>query len=532
MITIRKGLTLVGTLRLDRSPLRIGRTADADIVLDHPSVSRTHAELVRTRDAWRIADAGSTNGVIVNGERTTAANLRPGDVVEIRPFTLTYGDEQSANRSLILADSSQITQIGKRAQPPQVLVRQRLEDLYTLARLVLRRADAGALWPTIQHTLRRTLHAERCVIIGINENNAPFRLYPPARPGFDEKLGISQSVLRDVIEHREPVLVERVASDAAYAEAVSLAGTGVGSVLCVPVVIQNRVRAVVYAERQQTVDPFRVEDLSFVSAALDLAAAAVELDELQDQARELAHVRGRLAAAREIQEMLLPRPLPQPPWGRLAAHNFPADTMSGDIYDAALADDGSLVLMLADVAGKGVPAALITATLQSTLRISLLEPLDLAAIVQRLNRALESHHREGLFATMFLARWSPDGQAVEVANCGHHAPLWLRRDGTVEEFPDRIGMALGIDSEWHGEVARIDTRPYRAMTVFSDGVIEARNPKLEDFGAERARQAFEQAARTLRGDEAISQFAQAVRTFCRPGEPEDDVTILWLERES
>lgn len=531
-LIIRKGLAFVRSVPLDRSPLQIGRTPDADIQLDHQSVSRRHAQLTRTRDGWRVADAGSTNGVLLNGERITAAQLRPGDVIDIRPFTLQFNADAggATDLSLVLTDSSAITQVARRSTLPQALHRQRLEELYGLARLVMRRSESGSLWPSVQNALRRSLHAERCVVIGLDQAGQPYRLHPPrVQDAHGEPLGVSQSVLRSVVQKRESVLVERVDAHVAYAEAMSLAGAGVGSVICVPVILHNQVRAIVYADRHQTVAPFRDEDLSFVSAAVELAAAAVELDELHDQNRELAHLRGRLAAAREIQEMLLPQPIPQPRWGAVAARNYPADTMSGDIYDVHLDPQGRLVVMLADVAGKGVPASLITATLQSTLRVSLDEGADLKSTVNRLNRAIDTHHREGLFATMLLARWSADGTRIELVNCGHHAPLWLRRDGTVEEFADRIGMALGVDTEWHGQILEIDATPYRAMMVFSDGVTEARNAQHEEFGTERSKAVL--ASGSHENAEAdVEALAQAVHNFCRPGEPEDDVTILQVWR--
>lgn len=531
-LTIRKGLSHLRTLPLDGSPLRIGRSPDVEIQLDHVSVSRHHAQIRMASDGWHIQDTGSTNGVLLNGERVMDAPLRPGDVIEIRPFTLQCQSPNLAttDQSIWLVDSSAVTQIGRATPTPAALVRQRLEDLYGLARLVLRRSENGTLWDTIQAALRRSLHAERCVIIGIDGGGDMYRLCPSATDsGRDEPLQVSQTVLRNVVDKREGVLVERVDAHAAFAQAMSLAGGGIGSVICVPVVIRQKVRAVFYADRHHSVEAFRSEDLSFVAAAVDLAAAAVEIDELHDQARELAHVRGRLAAAREIQEMLFPSPIPQPGWGRIAARNVPADIMSGDIFDVARGNDGSWLVMLADVAGKGVPASLVTAALQSTLRTSVGESGGMLGLVQRMNRAIEAHRREGLFATMVLARFSADGRNVEIANCGHHAPLWLDWQGCVHEFPERIGTALGIGEVWEGRVAEFDVREFRAMTLFSDGVTEARNSAGEELGTARAQEIFK-SCDGADVDEAVRKFADQVNDYCKPLEPEDDITIVWTAR--
>lgn len=528
-IVIRKGLSLVQTHPLDHDALTIGRAPGVSVLLDHPSVSRNHAAITKRGNAWEIADSGSTNGIMINGERVNSGMIYPGDVIEIRPFTLHYESdvEQALAKSLVLSDSSAVTSLGPRTTSAHALVRQRLEELYGLASVVIKREAGGTVWPAIQTSLQKTLHAERCVLIGVDADGEFFRLHPPSKPNA-EPLHVSNSVLQDVVAKRESVLVERVAAHAQFAGAMSLAGGGVGSVLCVPVVMNERVRAVVYAERPSTAAPFRDEDLSYVTAAVDLAAAAVELDELQDKARELAHVSGRIAAAREIQEMLLPDPVPQPTWGQVAALNDPADGMSGDIYDVAMDGSGRLITMLADVAGKGVPAAFVTSALQNTLRLSIAENCSVEQTVRRMNAVLDAHQQAGLFATAILCRWSIDGTTVEIANCGHHAPLWLAGDGAVKAFPERVGIPLGVSPEWEGSVEHVDCRPYTRFVMFSDGVTEARDVADNEFGSARAEESLqklgqEPAATLARG------LADEVVSFCGELEPPDDLTIVAVQ---
>ncbi|MGE3181148.1 MAG: SpoIIE family protein phosphatase [Phycisphaerae bacterium] len=532
-LIIRKGLTLVQTLPLENDVLSVGRAPGVNVLLDHPSVSRNHAEILRRGAGWEIADKGSTNGILVNGERVQRGRIYPGDVIEIRPFTLHYQSdvEQALAKSLILSDSSAVTSLGPRNPSAHMLVRQRLEELYSLARIVIKREAGGTVWPAIQNSLQRTLQAERCVLIGVDVAGEFFRLHPPGQSTSQaDPLHVSNSVLQDVVCKQGSVLVERVAAHAQFAGAMSLAGGGVGSVLCVPVVMNNSVRAVVYAERPLNAAPFRDEDLSYVTAAVDLAAAAVELDELHDKARELAHVSGRIAAAREIQEMLLPNPVPQPAWGQVAALNEPADGMSGDIFDVALDAQGRLVTMLADVAGKGVPAAFITSALQNTLRLSLAEDCSVEQIVRRMNAALDAHQQAGLFATAILARWSADGQTVEIANCGHHAPLWLAAEGNVSAFPERVGLPLGVSPKWKGQVEQIRCEPYERFITFSDGVTEARNRVHDEYGAQRAVATLQKLGK-LPAAELAREFAKDVVQFCDGLDPPDDLTLVVVQRD-
>ncbi|MFQ5805543.1 MAG: SpoIIE family protein phosphatase [Phycisphaerae bacterium] len=531
-LVIRRDLRIVEKVELRGDVLTIGRSVKCDITLEHLSVSRYHARLERRGGRWFVVDADSMNGVLVHGEPVKEAPLSPGDIIEIRPFSLNYltGTTEPGDQSIRLADGASGTATARVSTPPTAVVRQRLDDLYSLARLVLERKDDGSLWQSIQAALQRSLSADRCVLIGLDESAAMYRLAPIASPaGRVETLDASRSVLNEVIGSRQGVLIERVGADQRVAHAASLTGRGVGSVICVPVVVEGQTKAIVYADRSQTRRPFRGEDLEFVAAAVDLAAAAVELDELQEKARELARVHGRIEAAREIQELLLPVPIPQPCWGQVAARNFPAEQMSGDIYDVAVDESGNLIVCLADVVGSGVPAALLTAVLLSTLRLSLARADELREAVRQANAAFESHSPPEAFATMVICRWSASGSVVEVANAGHHPPLWLKPDGTLDVFPERIGLPLGISETWDGRVVGYDASDVALMVLYSDGAIEARNQDGEQYGAARLSQTVARLGARSPA-EVVDALAADVRKFCRPCEPADDLTLLVVKR--
>jgi len=531
---VRRNLRHVEKVELRGSVLTVGRSRKCDITLDHPSVSRCHARLERRGDRWFVVDADSMNGVLVHGHLVKEAPLSPGDIIEIRPFSLNYltGTGEPGDQSIRLAEDLEGMTTARVSAPPTAVVRRRLEDLYSLARLVLERKDDGSLWQSIQAALRRSLSADRCLLIGLEESGALYRLAPVTRPaGPVETLEASRSVLSEVIGSRQGMLIEHVGADQRVAQAASLAGRSVGSVICVPVVVEGRTKAIVYADRSQTRAPFRDEDLEFVVAAVDLATAAVELDELHEKARELARVHGRIEAARELQELLLPSPVPQPTWGQVAARNFPAEQMSGDIYDVAVDQSGNLTVCLADVAGSGVPAAFLTAVLLSTLRLSLARGDELCEAIRHANAAFESHSPPETFATMVVGRWSPDGRSVEVANAGHHAPVWLKSDGTIDVFPERIALPLGVSESWDGGVVPYDASDVVAMVLYSDGAIEAQNQEGQQYGAERFSQAVSRLGR--RGaEEMVDALAADVRAFCRPREPTDDLTLLVVGRSS
>ncbi len=534
---IRQDLRVVKTVPLETGSLTIGRSPRCDITLDHDAVSRYHARLEKRDNGWYVVDSGSVNGMFVNGERVTEIRIGPGDVVEIRPFAMNYlGGKSTAtaepDRSVRLSDSCLAPTIVRDSSHVVRDFKQRLEDLYALSRLVIRRKENGTFWQRIHTTLQRSLSADRCVLVGVDESAGVYRLAPCQRTSESSApLELSRSVLREVIESGQSLCIQQVTEDERFADAQSLAVGAVGSVICVPVIVDGQTRAIVYADRHRSHPPFRAEDLDFVIAAVDLAATAVGMDELHAAAKELSRVRGRIEAGREMQEMLLPAPIPQPDWGEVAARNYPADQMSGDIYDVFMDAAGRLVVSLADVSGHGVPAAFVTALLQDALRQSAAYHDDLGEIIQRVNASMHTYSATGSFATMVLCRWSASGDSVEIANAGHHAPLWTDATGKVEEFPDRVGLLLGFSPTWDGEIVRRDASSDVALLLSSDGATEARNAAGDEYGvtglADRLSQSCKNSAEGI-----VAGLLDDVRQFCSPREPKDDVTLLVVKRDS
>ncbi len=535
-LMIRQDLRLVQTVPLRTDALVIGRAATCDVRLAHPDVSPVHARLHRRDDGWRIIDNDSARGMRVNGRKTSEARLVAGDVVDIRPFSMNFlgredsDDSRATDRSITLTGAGLRTTLIRDTRDPGIVIQQRLEDLYAMARLILARKENGSFWQIIHAALQRCLAADRCVLVGVDDDEGLYRLAPRARPTADEgPLGISRSVLRDTVEAGHGMLIEQVTQDARYAGAQSLVDSRSGSVICVPVVVGGKARAVVYADRQMSRVPFHPADLDFAMAAVDLAATAVSMDELQAQTRELSRIRGRIDVGREMQKMLLPDPIPQPAWGEVAALNYPADQMSGDIYDVQLDAQGRLVMSLADVSGKGVPAAFVTAILQGSYRQALAAHDDLVDVIRSVNSALDKSSPADCFATMVVCRWSADGSEVEIVNAGHHAPLWLTTDGKVDAYPERVGIPLGILPDWPDGAVRRDARGDLALVLSSDGITEGANSDGDEFGLDRMAEMLGSLAALDTGEIAQS-LTECVRTFCLPAEPADDITLVVAKR--
>jgi sigma-B regulation protein RsbU (phosphoserine phosphatase) len=237
-----------------------------------------------------------------------------------------------------------------------------------------------------------------------------------------------------------------------------------------------------------------------------------------------------LEIAREIQTWLVPSKPPEVPGGDIAFATRPQNSVAGDYYDAfyptlSAAEGGKLMLVMADVAGKSVPAALLMATLQASLRTVAGEDAPLADLVARLNRYASAHSLDGLrFTTAILGQYDPRTRRLNYVNAGHNAPILRRTDGKLEKL-EVGGMPLGIASSATFETAEIDLRAGDALILYTDGVVEAFNHIGEEFGNER----WFAAIRVLppgSAQDSLLYLMRGVDAFVGATRQSDDITCL------
>jgi serine phosphatase RsbU (regulator of sigma subunit) len=218
-----------------------------------------------------------------------------------------------------------------------------------------------------------------------------------------------------------------------------------------------------------------------VAAGLFLLLLSLELADKVTMKRDLE-------IAREIQTWLVPSQPPEVAGANIAFATRPQNSVAGDYYDAFYPnpeDRERLVVVIADVAGKSVPAALLMATLQASLRTIAGENAPLADLVARLNRYACAHSLNGLrFTTAVLSEYNPVSRNLTYVNAGHNAPILRRANGALETL-EVGGLPLGIQSGVKYETASLELKPGDALIFFTDGVVEAFNESGEEFGNAR-----------------------------------------------
>jgi phosphoserine phosphatase RsbU/P len=263
-------------------------------------------------------------------------------------------------------------------------------------------------------------------------------------------------------------------------------------------------------------------DVNFVgiAALVFLLLLSLELADKVTMKRDLE-------IAREIQMWLVPSEPPEVPGADIAFATRPQNSVAGDYYDAFYPDErrDRLVVVIADVAGKSVPAALLMATLQASLRTIAGEGVPVAELVTRLNRYASAYSLDGRrFTTAVLCDYDPATRHLTYVNAGHNAPILRRANGAFEML-EVGGLPLGINLGAEYQTATLELRPGDALIFFTDGVVEAFNESGEEFGNSR----WQGAVRNLpewNAQETLRFLMKRVDEFVGATRQSDDITCL------
>jgi hypothetical protein len=240
-----------------------------------------------------------------------------------------------------------------------------------------------------------------------------------------------------------------------------------------------------------------------------------------------------LQIAREIQTWLLPNEPPKVPGIEVAFQTRPANTVAGDYYDMftrpkGTPDENHVLLAVADVAGKSIPAAMLMATFQASLRTLSVTPSSLEELVASINRYACTNSQGGLrFTTAFLADLDPETRTLTYINAGHNQPMLCRKSGALERL-DAGGLPIGISADAPYQSGSVVLAPGDWLVIFTDGVIEAMNTRGDEYGENRLL-----AAVATSSNGTPSEMMQRIMTdldeFVGNTPQHDDVTCLLLK---
>lgn len=530
---------------LSNDRLALGRSANNDLCYpDDAGLSRQHIVFERTSGDWTIRDLGSKNGTLVNGTRITVPHrLKKGDRVSAGHLNMEFCEKGAPtvglSNTVVFVDSAVVTAATTTvATSLEGLMGPEVEDfgktsvfqgsLQTRALLRAGRELAGhrplsELFEVIMDLSLEAVGANRGVLMALEGDQLVVRA---ARgQGFQ----ISSAVRDRVINEGASVLVVDAQTDQAFRERASIVAQNVRSMMAVPLQAKDRVIGLIYLDSPNMIQPFSREDLNLLTVMANVAAIRIEharLVEVEQTERMMAK---ELDQAAHIQRGLLPRSSPVVPGLDLAGTTAACRTVGGDYYDFLTYPDGKVAVLVGDVAGKGMPAALLMSSLQARVQVLFEECDNLAGSVTRLNKAISANCPDNRFITFFVCIIDSATGDITYTNAGHNPPLLVRKSGQVETLGVG-GIILGIMPRFTYQQAQAKMEPGDILVLFSDGVTEAVRPDVdEEFGDERLGQlVYEHAGESA--ETIVRAVIEAVAQFTEGSPAADDITVLIAKR--
>ena len=516
-----------------KANFEIGRRETNDLRLAGSEVSRDHAQIENAEDRFVIKDRNSRYGTYVNGEQVTEHTLAHGDRIRL-------GRSGGAEMIFLLADS---------APPPERSTTTAIGDLRQIAALLegLRALGAGrVLDDVLSMVLDSAIEvsgAERGFIMLALPGTSELEFKMARSKGRVTLPGGSFATSRKIPEEVFRTGVPRIEADLLDGELAHVhMGTvrlGIRNVLCVPL------RLVRYVDRAEALGEERRIGVLYLDsrekgtllsnstrAALDTlateAAVAIENARLYRETMEKARMEQEMRIAAEIQQALLPKMARAGDYFKAAAASLPCRSIGGDFYDYVELPDGALGFALGDVAGKGPPAALLSAMMQGMFAAQAATTDAPAKTISRVNLALYRRGIESRFVTLMYGALQADGR-LTYCNAGHNPPLVISQAGgspTIRRL-ERGGPIVGLFEGASFEEETIRLTPGDWLIVFSDGVSEALSAAGDEYGDDRIIAVVNNNPH-VEPQQLLEALFLDVREFAKGAAQSDDITAMVL----
>jgi len=519
---------------LESSSLSIGRASGQDLVLSDPCISRQHALIVHEGDAWTVVDRNSSHGTFLNGARVERAELKHGDVLQLGSAggsSLQFRFESSALQdaearqdsvSGLLTSITSLDLSGVRS-PKAGSEIGRLNWLLGAARKL---NAGGAITEVLTTLLQLTLQltgVERGFVFLREDGKMRLALgLNSAGEIVDEDSTVSRRAMQRAIESESKFSMSDTMADESVAGWASVVINKIRSIYCIPLRKRDaksqhtELLGLLYLDSQIGVGNLSEVDHQVLDTIATEAAALLHNILLAEEEYKSRRAREELTIAARIHSGLMSITMPVIPYAVVQAKSIPCLEIGGDFYDAVALDD-CVCIGIADVSGKGVPAAIVAATLQGIIHAQLLSGQNLPDIAALLNQFLCTRN-VGKYATLVLLKLFADG-TVEYINCGHIKPL-LVRGAEVMEL-DEANPIVGLLPTATYESARCKLQTGERLLLATDGLVEAENGAGECFG--------DSGLSAIAHCEDVAEILASVARFQAPNEAQDDCTLVGID---
>ena len=542
----------------------LGRHPDCDIPIDVADASRHHAQIVVDADACYLEDLRSRNGTSLNDEVIQSRQkLSDGDRIRITTVVLKFFAGSSTEKPVEKSDLSDFPAVlecfpaspshqAAAEEAPQAYVtehshepssaelglRAKLRALTEISANLRKVLVLDEVLPQILQSLLTIFpSAHRGLIALCDESGKVVPRWIRLRHGdIDENevanggaISISHTIVQEVMQSQKPLLSTDAANDVRFITSNSLLSAPIRSMMCAPLIdATGKSFGVLQIDSTQPASHFREIDLDLFLNVAAQASIGIENARLHESLLQQQVAEHELEVADQIQRSLLPHDPPDLPGYEFASYYQPAHRVGGDFYDYLPLPDGRLAVLVADVVGHGLEAALWTAKLAAEIRVRLLSLPRPADAVTQLGAALHRDIAMDRFVTLLLAVIDPRAHNVTLVNAGHVPPVRRTSDGRIANLiGDQCQLPLGVADWTTYDQWSVRLEPGDILFMHTDGLNKAINATEQMYGVDRIHKVI-QASGTV--EEVGQRMAVDLHQFLGGAPQSDDVCWVCFGR--
>ncbi len=568
-LKVIKGSSAGQVLALSGETVILGRHPSSQIVLDNASVSRQHAQIVEEHGVFLVEDLRSRNGTQVNRQPIRGkTELHDGDEIKVCDYAFTFMLKATGPATPIQQKLNRIVIDGGRqtidedyvASEPEIEESEKSVENSSILTSMSAGSSAQGLRLNVrpEAKLRAILEISLALgkVVALSDMlpvilKSLFKIFPQADSGFlllkesntgklrircshsrraeNDDVPISQTVVSQAMESGKAVLSADVCGDRRFKHSESLIDMQLRSLMCTPLMdTSGMAMGVLQVSTFDVSQPFNSDDLDLLVSVGAQAGLAVENGAMHETLIKQREFDREMQIAAQVQMSFLPSAPPKVPGYEFADYYEAAQSIGGDYFDFIRLPDGRIALIIGDVAGKGIPAALLMARLHASIRYHLFNALSANGALNSLNFEMANSELGYRFITLSIAILDPTRHEIQLASAGHLPPI-VRRGNEAELIGHRqSGLPLGVMAEQKYESLPIPLAPGDSIIFYTDGITEAMNSRFELFAKERARNVIADGPESV--IELIPTLINAVELFSENLPQRDDICVIALRR--
>lgn len=541
------------SIAIEDGTITLGRHPDCDVVIDDISVSRRHAQVKCDAGVYYLQDLGSRNGTRLNGSVIQRpARLFDGAAIKVCDYDFTFQledrsafhdarptmerDSDHQDRVILEDDDRESTVMSQLDVPshhdPGLVSKNAEAKLRALIQIAQALSQSVVLEEVLEDILDCLFslfsEADRGFIVFKDPDGSLRPMAVKMRQPDDERVRISRTIVNRVIDTRRPLISSDASGDFNLSQ--SITDFKIRSIMCVPLLnTEDQAMGVIQLDTLRNRIAFQESDLEVLVTVAMQASLGIQRLRLIEETVRMKGIENDLRLAHEVQQSFLPQRNPE--FEGYDFYSFYSATMhvGGDYFDYIPVDDDKLAIVVADVVGHGIAAALLMAKVAAESRFAVAATRSPAEAIVRVNRSLSGLNLDQ-FVTLLICQIERSTNQVRIVNAGHMPPILRRPDGSVEVTAQRAsGIPVGIFEDSTYEEATIELEPGDILVTYTDGINEAMNAEGEQLGTQRMLEAL--------ADPACSTAALAGKKICQTvsehldGQPPtDDMCLVCVGR--